>query len=82
MNDLRKLHPGMACPISCENGCGAVIEVGDALRSYLRDEHGKYKLICQCCAAEIGHVDEALDEPEEAPVCKRKSKLRRIGGSQ
>lgn len=72
--DLHYLHPEMMCPIRCENGCGTVIDVLDAFRSYERKEDGDRKLICQCCASEIGHVDEDLEEPEDAPVCKRKPK--------
>lgn len=72
--DLLKLYPSMVHPIRCENGCGSVIELGQALRSYERDLNGDHKLICECCASEIGHVDEDIEEPEETPVCRKKPK--------
>lgn len=74
--DLLKKYPAMRTPIRCDNGCGAVIELLDAFMSYDRDEHGERKLICECCAAEKGHVHEDLEEPEETPVCHRKPKKR------
>lgn len=74
MSDLLKLYPSMIHPIRCENGCGAVVELGDAFISYKRGTDGERLLMCQCCAAEEGHVDEADEEPEEAPVCHRPAK--------
>lgn len=73
-SDLLKMYPTMSTPIRCENGCGAVIEMGDSLRSYLRDARGDPKLICECCASEIGHMDEDVEEHEAAPVCRRPAK--------
>ena len=63
-------------PIRCDNGCGAIIELADAFLSYERDERGDRKLICECCAAESGHAYEDLEEPEDSPVCHRKTKKR------
>lgn len=74
MYDLLRKYPTMKNPIRCENGCGVVIEMGDARRSYIRDERGDPKLICECCASEIGHLDEDIEEHEDAPVCHRKIK--------
>jgi DNA-directed RNA polymerase subunit N (RpoN/RPB10) len=67
----------MRHPIRCENGCGAVIELSDAFRSYkkkIEDGEELPLLVCECCAAEEGHLDEDLEEPEESPVCRRKPK--------
>ena len=74
MFDLLKKYPTMIAPIRCENGCGVVIELGDALMSYERNEDGSPKAICECCAAEIGHLNEDEEEPEDTPVCRRKPK--------
>jgi len=78
--DLLKLYPTMILPIECENGCGAVIELTDAYASYKRtsDEYGEKRplQICECCAAEEGHLNEDDEEPEETPVCRRKPKKK------
>jgi hypothetical protein len=74
--ELLKIYPSMRHPMYCENGCGAVIELAEALRSYKRDDQGNPMLICQCCAAEEGHLDEDIEEPEETPVCNRPEKKR------
>mgnify|MGYP003395473375 CR=1 FL=1 len=74
MRDLHRMYPSMRSPIHCENGCGAVIECLEAFRSYEKDEQGDPKLICQCCAAEIGHLDEDDESPDESPVCHRPEK--------
>lgn len=74
MWDLLKIYPSMVHPVDCENGCGAVVELGDTYNSYKRGEDGNRLLICRCCAAEEGHADEDLEEPEETPVCHRKPK--------
>lgn len=76
-DDLRRKYPHMSNPIRCENGCGVVIDIGDAMRSYKRNEQGYHLLICECCAAEEGHADEADEEHDEGPVCKRKPKVQR-----
>ena len=73
MNELLRLYPTMSQPIRCENGCGAVIELLQAFRSYEKDDKGDPKLICECCAAEIGHADEE-EAPDESPVCHRQPK--------
>lgn len=70
--DLLQIEPSMAHPIRCENGCGTIIELTQSFRSYKRDEKGEPLLICECCAADEGHVDEDLEEPDESPVCTRK----------
>jgi len=80
MWDLLKKYPTMQHPIRCENGCGAVLEIADAFESYKRNEHGVRLLICECCAAEDGHLYEHRERPEEAPVCKRPAKRRKGGG--
>lgn len=72
--ELLKIHPSMRHPMYCENGCGAVIELAEALRSYKRDDRGEHVLICQCCASEEGHVDEDDEQPEGSPVCNRPMK--------
>lgn len=74
--ELLKTYPTMRYPMYCENGCGAVIELSDALRSHKRGANGQPLLICQCCAAEEGHIDEDDELPEEAPVCNRPAKKR------
>ena len=76
MFDLLKKYPTMSHPIRCENGCGAVVELVDAFESYKRDEDGNTLLICECCAAEEGHRNEDIEDPEDAPVCKRKPKVK------
>lgn len=76
MFELLKTHPTMAMPIECENGCGAIIELNDAFFSYKRSAHGGHLMICQCCAAEEGHLHEEDEEPEAAPVCHRPAKKR------
>lgn len=78
-NELLRLYPTMYHPIRCENGCGAVIDLAEAFDSYKR--HVKYNevmplQICECCAAEEGHLNEDIEEPDTAPVCRRKSKTR------
>ena len=74
-DNLQRMYPMMFCPIRCENGCGAVIELASAYSSYKRNDHdGKHLFVCECCAAEEGHMDECEEKPEEAPVCRRKSK--------
>lgn len=74
-DDLHHKYPHLNFPMRCEKGCGTVLEIVDAFRSYERDHNGKPMLICQCCAAEYGHIDEDLEEgPEDAPVCKRQPK--------
>ncbi len=75
-HDLQRLYPHMANPMRCENGCGAVIEIAEAFRSYKKDARGERMLICECCASEDGHADEDLEEPEQTPVCRRKPKTR------
>jgi rubrerythrin len=72
--NLQQLYPSMRSPIRCENGCGAVIEMFESFRSYQRDQRGDYQLICECCASEIGHVDESDEAPDESPVCHRRPK--------
>ncbi len=74
--DLLKKFPTMHMPMRCENGCGAVIELGDTYRSYKRDKNDERKLICACCASEEGHADECRERPNHAPVCRRKPKRR------
>lgn len=74
--DLLKNYPSMVHPIRCENGCGAVIELTDTYESYERGEDGETKAICECCAAESGHIYEEHEEPEDSPVCRRKPKTR------
>ena len=69
--NLERMYPDVPFPIRCENGCGTVIAMRDGFRSYYRDDDGSPKLICQCCAAEVGHLDEDDEAPDEAPVCKR-----------
>ena len=59
MTDLIRLYPTMASPTRCENGCGAVVELIDMFVAYEKDKNGDGKLICECCAAEIVHRDEA-----------------------
>jgi hypothetical protein len=75
--NLSKLYPELPVPTRCENGCGAVCAVGEMFRSYQKDSNGDPKLICQCCASEIGHLDEDDEEHEDAPICKRPSKRQR-----
>lgn len=77
MRDLLQKYPTMSNPIRCENGCGAVIEIAGAFVSYKRDERGDPLLFCECCAAEYGHRHEDMEEHDEAPVCKRKPKVKR-----
>lgn len=72
--DLLKLYPTIPHPIRCENGCGAVIDLMDALHSYDKDKNGDPKLICRCCASEKGHLFEDEEEPEDSPTCKRRHK--------
>ncbi len=73
--NLERLYPEFMFPMRCENGCGTVFPTAAGLRSYHRTQDGTPKLICECCAAEIGHIDEVHEEkPEDAPVCKRKPK--------
>ena len=72
--NLKRLYPHMFCPMRCDNGCGAVIEIADAFRSYKKNERGECLLICECCASEEGHRDEDIEEPESSPVCRRKPK--------
>lgn len=74
--ELKRLYPEMPHPTRCENGCGSVVELADMFRSYMRDSNGSPKLICKCCAAEIGHLDEDDEEPEESPTCERRPKTR------
>jgi hypothetical protein len=80
MHELMYAHPEFFAPIYCENGCGAVIELMEGLNSYKRtsDEYGDNRplIICECCAAEEGHLDEAEEEPETAPVCHRRPKVK------
>jgi len=76
MFDLLKIYPTMSWPIRCENGCGAVIDLGDAYRSYKRSKSQERKLICACCASEEGHADEIYERPNRSPVCHRKPKKR------
>jgi hypothetical protein len=66
----------MELPIYCENGCGAVIELLEGYISYKRGDDGGSLIICVCCAAEEGHANEEYETPEEAPVCRRKPKVR------
>jgi len=42
--------------------------------AYKRDVLGGNLLICECCAAEEGHIWEADETPETSPVCHRKPK--------
>lgn len=70
-DDLGRMYPELNHPIRCENGCGTVISIIGAYRSYQRREDGSVKLICQCCASEIGHLDEEGEGHDESPVCKR-----------
>lgn len=72
--DLGRMYPEINYPMRCENGCGTVISVIEAYRGYQKDREGKHKLICQCCASEIGHLDEEDEDHDEGPVCKRKPK--------
>lgn len=72
--ELLKIYPTMMHPIDCENGCGAVIELSDAYESYAKRSDGLRMLICECCAEELGHLNEEYEEPENAPVCKRRVK--------
>jgi rubrerythrin len=78
--NLSRLYPGLANPIYCENGCGAVIELMQAFQSYKRtsDEYGDNRplLICECCASEEGYLYEDEDAPDETPVCHRKPKVK------
>ncbi len=78
-DDLSYTYPHYRHPIRCENGCGAVVELIEAFSSYKRtsDVYGKNRplLICECCAAEEGHMEEDREEPEESPVCRRKPKV-------
>lgn len=73
---LEQAYPEIPFPMRCENGCGTVIAVIDAFRSYERNADGEPKLICECCASEIGHMDEANEEHDEAPKCKRRPKVQ------
>jgi rubrerythrin len=74
--ELRALYPHMSDPMCCENGCGAVMEIADAYLSYKKDERGERLFICECCAAEEGHLWEDDETPETAPVCRRKPKIK------
>ena len=74
--DLLKIYPTMSHPIRCENGCGAVVDLGDAYRSYKRAKGEKRKIICACCASEMGHADECREKPDRPPICHRKPKIR------
>jgi hypothetical protein len=73
---LYRAHPEMRHPMYCENGCGAVIELTQGYRSYKRGPNGESLLICECCAAEIGHRDEDLEDHDEGPVCQRRPKVK------
>lgn len=75
-DDLRRMYPHLYLPVRCENGCGAVFSLLDGYNSYRRGADGKYLVICECCAAEEGHVDEEHETPDTAPACRRPPKRR------
>lgn len=67
---LQQAYPEYFSPIYCENGCGVIIDLLYALDSYKRGGNGQPLAICECCASEDGHLGEANERPEEAPVCR------------
>jgi rubrerythrin len=77
---LQRLYPEMMMPYRCDNGTTAVVELGDAYTSYKRKTNARGEVenlfICECCAAEEGHLWEDDEPPDLSPVCRRKQKAK------